>query len=228
MPPAPEGIEPRAMNKAAREPGVCLVAEARQGEAWLARISAALDATKAATLILFAPEGAAFDRKATAALVEAAQRKSVAALLANDVATAREVEADGVHLSSRPEIEDAYEAARNTLGPDAIIGADPGLSRHDAMTLGEAGADYVAFSHHTDAAGAEEGNDLQTRVAWWAEIFVVPVVAFGIETPEEASAMVAAGADFVAVSLPADAAPEADTAWAKALRAALAPPAHAA
>ena len=31
------------------------------------------------------------------------------------------------------------------LGQNGIVGVDPGISRHDAMTLAEAGADYVAF-----------------------------------------------------------------------------------
>ena len=40
-------------------------------------------------------------------------------------------------------------------------------------------------------------------MAWWAEIFQVPCVAFDVETAQEAEALAAAGVDFVAVTLPA-------------------------
>lgn len=213
---------------AASQPGLCLIAEAREGEAWLARLAAALDASGAVTLILVPAQGATFDAASTRSLVAMAQAKNVAALLADDIPAARAAAADGVHLSWRPEIEDAYEAARNALGPDAIVGADPGLSRHDAMQLGEAGADYISFSPAADAATEETEDALAVRVAWWAEIFVVPVVAFGIEATSEVSEMVAAGADFIAVHLPPEKSAEADAAWADELRRALAHPARAA
>lgn len=213
---------------AASQPGLCLVAVAREGAAWLARLAAALEATGAVTLILVPAEGASFEAKNTQALVDMAQKKRVAALLADDIATARAVGADGVHVSWRPEIEEAYEAARNALGAEAIVGADPGLSRHDAMQLGEGGADYVAFSHAADAATDETEDALASLVAWWAEIFVVPVVAFGIESTEDVSELVAAGADFIAVRFPEEEPAEGDAAWAGNIRRALTPPARAA
>jgi thiamine-phosphate pyrophosphorylase len=40
-------------------------------------------------------------------------------------------------------------------------------------------------------------------VEWWAPLFEVPCVAFDVETCEEAAALAAYGADFVAVTLPA-------------------------
>ena len=39
-------------------------------------------------------------------------------------------------------------------------------------------------------------------IAWWAEIFEVPCVAFDVESAEAAEALARAGADFVAVLLP--------------------------
>ena len=76
--------------------------------------------------------------------------------------------------------------------PDSIVGADGGISRHDAMMLGEAGADYVAFG---PAGAARERRRATTTakkrkldlVGWWSDVFVVPVVAFGIETAEDAA-----------------------------------------
>lgn len=48
---------------------------------------------------------------------------------------------DGVHLSDGAR---QVRAARKALGTDAIIGAYAHASRHDGMTAGEIGADYVS------------------------------------------------------------------------------------
>lgn len=194
------------MSQKSSDPGLCLIAEARAGADWTARLDAALEASGALTLILTAPAGGQIIEPAVAKpLVELAQSKTIAALLANDVATAKAVGADGVHLAWRPEIEDAYESARSALGPDAIVGVDAGISRHDAMTLGEAGADYVAFGRMTDAYTQEEARETQHElVTWWAEIFLVPVVALVSATQDDVAEFVHAGADFVAVQLPSE------------------------
>jgi len=215
------------MAKTASQPGLCLIAEARSGGAWVARVEAALDATSASTLVLTGTDGNPIDHAAARLLVEAAHKKNVAALLADDVAGAKATGADGVHLSWRPEIEDAYEAARSALGAEAIVGADAGASRHDAMTLGETGVDYIAFSPMTDAYGTDEARETQHElVTWWSEIFLVPVVAFGAETTGDVAELSRVGADFVAVRLP-DAASD-DKAWAAGLVAALSGTANAA
>ncbi|WP_295559093.1 thiamine phosphate synthase [uncultured Hyphomicrobium sp.] len=217
------------MSRAQPTPGLCLVASAESGADGATRIASALEATGAITLILTPPASGAFDPAATRALIEAAHARKVAVLLANDVPAAQRLDADGVHLSWRPEIEDAYEAARGTLGPDAIVGADAGDSRHDAMTLGEAGADYVAFSLLPDADDPAEARATQRDLlSWWVEVFVVPAVAFDAGTPADARELARTGADFVAVRLPADVPAEKMASWAQPFIAALGAPADAA
>lgn len=208
------------MTRTPPDPGLCLIAPAEAGADWLARVGAALAATKAQTLILTAPAEGAFDPAAVRALAASAQGRQVAALVADDVNAARAAGADGVHLSWRPDIGDAYAAARAALGRDAIVGVDAGASRHDAMTLGDAGADYVAFAP-TSAAGTGSDDPDAPRetqselVAWWSELFVVPVVAFGVGTAAEARDLVRHGADFIAVRFTPDARAAADdAAWA--------------
>lgn len=210
------------MSQRAQVPGLCLVAVADAKSA-PARIEAALKATQASTLVLTPPEAGSFDPAITRPLIELAQKIAVAALLTNDVTAAKAFGADGVHLSWRPEIEDAYEDARGKLGPDAIVGVDAGQSRHDAMTLGEAGADYLAFADASDTE-AELQRDL---VAWWADVFVIPVVAFA-ETADDIRDYVRSGADFVAVHLPADITDDGISGWASELVAALNTPVEAA
>ncbi len=204
-------------QKPGQPPGLCLIADARDDARWLARCAEALDATSAATVIVAAPEGTAIDAKAAGALVTMAQQKGVAALLQDDWRTARALAADGVHVTARADVDEAYRAARAGLDPGAIVGVDAGRSRHDAMMLGEAGADYVAFSPFESSEETEDSHlDL---VAWWAQLFVVPVVAFGVETMDDARQMAEARADFVATRIPDDG----DiAAWAAGLRAALA------
>jgi len=49
--------------------------------------------------------------------------------------------------------------------------------------------------HQLGKRGEEERAGL---IAWWAEIFVVPCVAWNVETLEEAANLAALGVDFVA------------------------------
>ena len=81
---------------------------------------------------------------------------------------------DGVHLRDpRP-----LRKLRADWGPDPIIGAFCGASRHDAMLAGEAGADYVSFGPVGDNLGAGEQAD-RDLFAWWSEMIELPVVAEG-------------------------------------------------
>jgi thiamine-phosphate pyrophosphorylase len=102
--------------------------------------------------------------------------------------------ADGAHLYG----PDALLASISALKPDFIAGAGAVHSRHDAMVAAEAGADYVMFGE-PDAGGEHPSPDAVTdRVAWWAEVFEIPCVGYAV-TLDAIDALVAAGADFVAV-----------------------------
>ena len=122
--------------------------------------------------------------------------RDVALLVENDSPRAKRIGADGVHLPADAAL---YGQAREHLGQRAIIGVGCNESRHGAMLLAELGADYVAFGPTAAASdfGLEERAGL---IAWWSEIFVVPCVAWNVETPEEAANLARLGADFVALS----------------------------
>lgn len=140
-----------------------------------------------------------------ASLVAAVQKRGIATLVAGDAALARVVKADGVHLPPGKTPTAAYKDARETLGTRFIVGVDAGRSRHDAMSLGEAGADYIGFGIPVHVEDRETARARRIElVDWWSEIFEVPCVAFDVETPQDARDMARAGADFVAVRLPAD------------------------
>ena len=114
----------------------------------------------------------------------------------HDAGLAERLGADGLHIDADSE---AYIAARKLLGESANIGALCGLGRHDAMQLAELGADYVAFGPKSESIidAIDQYADL---IAWWSEIFVVPCVAWNVETAEQAAKFATLGADFVAPS----------------------------
>ena len=122
-----------------------------------------------------------------------------AAFIVNDRPDlARALGADGVHVGQ----DDAsYVEARKLLGPDAIVGVICHDSRHLAMEAAEAGADYVAFGaiYPTATKEAKTSAPLDL-IGWWAELFETPCVAIGGITVENAAPVIAAGADFLAVS----------------------------
>lgn len=123
--------------------------------------------------------------------------REVAFLVNDDVALARRLGADGVHLGQ--EDEDPREA-RAALGPAAQIGVTCHDSRHLAMEAGEKGADYVAFGAFfpTETKQVRHRAD-PSILAWWSALFELPCVAIGGITPENGRELVEAGADFLAV-----------------------------
>ncbi|KIC48732.1 thiamine phosphate synthase [Tateyamaria sp. ANG-S1] len=112
--------------------------------------------------------------RAADACREVAHAHDVAIVLNNHVSLAERLGLDGVHLSDAAK---SVRDARKALGPDAIIGSFCGTSRHDGMTAGEAGADYIAFGPL--AGVAEEATAEDDLFAWWSEMIEVPVVAEG-------------------------------------------------
>lgn len=127
-------------------------------------------------------------------LREIAHAHDVALVIDQHVALAARLGLDGVHLDGPRGVR----AARKELGPDAIVGAHCGQSRHDGITAGEAGADYVAFGpvgETTLGDGARAEPDL---FAWWSEMIELPVVAEGALSADLVATL-APLADFIAL-----------------------------
>jgi thiamine-phosphate pyrophosphorylase len=69
------------------------------------------------------------------------------------------------------------------------------------MEAAEAGADYVAVGAFFPTRTKEPKSKAEIELlSWWSEIFEVPSVAIGGITPENCAPLIAAGADFLAVS----------------------------
>ncbi|TNE58751.1 MAG: thiamine phosphate synthase [Alphaproteobacteria bacterium] len=131
-------------------------------------------------------------------LMPIAHAHDVAFLINDRPDLARQAGADGVHIGQ----DDAkYKEARKALGADAIVGVTCHNSKHLAMVAGEEGADYVAFGAFFDTTTKEASTRAEPNLlAWWTELFEVPCVAIGGITAENCDALIAAGADFLAVS----------------------------
>lgn len=122
----------------------------------------------------------------------------VAFIVNDDVALAKRLKADGVHLGQG---DGDPKEARRLLGPDTQIGVTCHDSRHLAMEAGEAGADYVAFgAFFPTRTKAVEHHPEPEILTWWQGLFELPCVAIGGITVDNAQILVDAGADFLAVS----------------------------
>ncbi|MEM7719236.1 MAG: thiamine phosphate synthase [Pseudomonadota bacterium] len=140
-------------------------------------LAAVLDAFEIACLRL-ALASRDEDRLARAAdaVREVAHGHDVAVVIDTHIALAERLGLDGVHLLDGAR---GVRAAREALGSDAIVGAYSGVSKHDGMIAGEAGADYVAFGPVGQSALGDGNQAPHELFAWWSEMIEVPIVAEG-------------------------------------------------
>lgn len=148
----------------------------------------------AAVLLRLAPGDERSIIQRAKALAPPVQNAGAALLLDEHFGQVARSGADGANVSG---IE-AMQEAMPTLKPDRILGVGGLVTRHDAMTAGEAGADYVLFGE-PDARGERPSPDaIGERLGWWAELFEPPCVGFAA-TLDEAHLFASAGADFILV-----------------------------
>ncbi|MGF1595059.1 MAG: thiamine phosphate synthase [Kiloniellaceae bacterium] len=128
-----------------------------------------------------------------APLVPLAQDRDIAVLLEDRPQLLAASGADGLHVSLT-EKRSSLKELRGRFGPDVILGAGCGASRHLAMTAGEQGADYIGFG---DPAGGTPADP--ETVAWWEAVMTPPQVAFGAADIATARRLATAGPDFLGV-----------------------------
>ncbi|MEM8570804.1 MAG: thiamine phosphate synthase [Pseudomonadota bacterium] len=100
---------------------------------------------------------------------------------------------DGVHLSDGAR---QVRAAREALGRDAVVGVYAHDSRHEGMTAGEIGADYVSFGPVMPSSLGDGRLAPLELFQWWSEMIEVPVLAEGGLT-EQITSDLSAFADFI-------------------------------
>jgi thiamine-phosphate pyrophosphorylase len=161
-------------------------------------LARALDAGDVACVQLRLKEVSDDDiRRAAKALLAVTATRDVALIMNDRPDLARETGCDGVHVGQQ---DAPYEAARQVVGADAIVGVTCHGSRDLAIEAAAKGADYVAFGafYATATKEAKARANLDT-LAWWSEMTTVPSVAIGGITPTNCPPLVRAGADFLAV-----------------------------
>lgn len=105
-----------------------------------------------------------------------AHARDVAVVIENHVLFVERHGLDGIHLTDGAR---SVRAMRRDLGPDAIVGAFSGATRHDGMTAAEAGADYVAFGPIGDSPLGHGTSAAFDLFEWWSAMIEVPVIAEG-------------------------------------------------
>jgi thiamine-phosphate pyrophosphorylase len=164
--------------------------------AFAPRFAAALAAGDVASaLIRVAPEAQGDAKRIAERLIDAATPYETAILIEGEPRLAARVGADGAHVDG---IADPLADALASLHPERIVGAGGLRTRDDAMTAGEAGADYVMFGEPRRDGWTPPLDETVERVDWWAGIFVTPCVAYAAQL-DDVARLAAAGADFVAL-----------------------------
>jgi thiamine-phosphate pyrophosphorylase len=132
------------------------------------------------------------------ALSPIARSRDVAVILNDRPDLAARLDCDGVHIGQ----DDApYAEARRLMGPHRTVGVTCHDSRHLAMDAAEAGADYVAFGAFFDTATKDPKTRADPEILTiWQQTMQTPCVAIGGITVQNCRPLVAAGADFIAVS----------------------------
>ena len=176
-------------------PQLYLIVPPGTGPALAERLVAVMDAHPPACVRLASGPDEASIRANAAVIAQICRTRDVPVLLETHFRLAAQLGLDGVHLTDGAR---NVRAARAALGGNASIGAFCGVSRHQGMIAGEAGADYVAFGPVDQSTlGAGEIAALGL-FEWWTELIELPVVAEGGMTPR-AAATLAPVADFLAV-----------------------------
>lgn len=107
---------------------------------------------------------------------EIAHARDVAVVIETHILLAERHGLDGVHLLDGAR---TIRKARKDLGADAIVGSYCGNTRHEGISAGEAGADYVSFGP-MGATGLGDGTFADHELfSWWSEMIEVPVIAEG-------------------------------------------------
>ncbi len=98
--------------------------------------------------------------------------------------------AEGLYVLDGAE---CVKQARQKLGDKVIIGASSPLSRHDAMTIAEAGADFIAFTALND----EDLVYAMELCQWWDELTTVQCAIVPQARTLTPDAVYSARADFI-------------------------------
>lgn len=162
----------------------------------LARVDAVLGA--GAAWLQYRNKAAPEPLRATQAraLLDVCRAHGVPLIINDDVGLAAMLGADGVHLGGD---DGDVAAARAQLGPHALIGASCYDDLARARDAAARGASYVAFGAFHPSPTKPGARRADPALLAASAPLGLPRVAIGGITPANARALVAAGADLIAV-----------------------------
>ena len=167
------------------------------GERMVSAVAAAI--TGGAVMVQYRDKGGVPARRLreAQALLDLCRERHVPLIINDDMDLAAAVGADGVHLG-RDDI--CLTQARERLGDTALIGISC-YNRLDLACAAEAaGADYVAFGSFFSSSTKLDAVRADVALLHTAkQHLTVPVVAIGGITADNGAALVASGADMLAV-----------------------------
>ncbi len=167
------------------------------GDNALPCLSAAISGGDVASLIL-APGTLDEDPFETAIrpLVSPAQEQGIAVMIAGYSRVAGRLQADGLQLGQNPE---AIAEAVEKFAPKIMVGAANVKTRHTALVIGEAGADYLMFGKPGGDTHAEANPKSLALGEWWASMVEIPGIVMGGSDVDSVIAVAKTGCDFVAL-----------------------------
>ena len=119
-------------------------------------------------------------------LADNGHRAHKAVIVVDQLELAKRSDADGVLLGSPLDVS----RARAQTESDFLIGALCGISRHDAMVAGDAGADYVTFGS-LGPGNAASFDVLLELAEWWSDLAVIPAAIASPLTAPQVQALAA-------------------------------------
>lgn len=129
------------------------------------------------------------------ALLRLARSRRIPLIINDDVALAAELDADGAHVGR----DDGDVAAARRQLPGKLLGASCYASLEAAKTAVMEGADHVAFGSVFASSTKPNAKSAPLSLFSLARSLGVPLVAIGGITVDNASLVIGAGADCVAV-----------------------------
>src|SRR3712207_1018966 len=104
--------------------------------------------------------------------------------------------ADGAHVTGADPA--LVREMRDRMKSERAIGVGGIRTKDDAMTLGEAGVDYLLFGEPRPDGSLPSLESVVERASWWAEIFETPCVAYA-PSLEAVETLAATHAEFIAL-----------------------------
>lgn len=188
--------DPRAARLAKLRGLYAVTPDAADTFALLAKCAAALDGGARAIQIRNKTSPPGLRREQARAIVGLCRARGALAIVNDDPALAREVDADGVHVG---EDDAAIADARAVVGAQRLVGASCYDSLERARTAVAAGADHVAFGSFFASGTKPLARRAPLDLVPHARALGVPVVAIGGIDEHNARSLAQAGVDAIAV-----------------------------